>query len=107
VLRLVNKGARVPICGQISQYNNVDLGSLPTDLEQSLKEKEVERAWFMVMNFKAQFDEGWGQMFEWVQQGKLKIKETVYNGLENVPTAFLGLFAGDNVGKAVIKVADF
>lgn len=106
VLRVLNKGARVPICGQISQYNSETPEPLPEDIEQSLKDKEVSRAWFMVFEFFAHFDRAWAEMFQWVQEGKFKNKETVYEGIENVSTAFLGLFSGENIGKAVIKFAD-
>eukprot|EP01102_Stenamoeba_stenopodia_P018790 TRINITY_DN6951_c0_g1_i1.p1 TRINITY_DN6951_c0_g1~~TRINITY_DN6951_c0_g1_i1.p1 ORF type:complete len:360 (-),score=109.32 TRINITY_DN6951_c0_g1_i1:88-1167(-) len=111
VLKLVNKDGRVPICGQISQYHGQDFemeSPLPEEIVSSLKEKRVERGFFIVGNYAPKFEEGWTEMLQWVQEGKLKIKETLYHGIENVPTAFLGLFVGDNIGKAVIQtVEDF
>jgi NADPH-dependent curcumin reductase CurA len=104
VLAHMNKNGRVPICGQISQYNKAEMDPIPADLEAALKEKNVERGWFMVMQFTAKFDEGWKEMFKWVEEGKMKIKETMYQGLSSVPKAFLGLFSGDNIGKAVVQV---
>jgi len=105
VLQHINRNGRVPICGQISQYNNVEMAPLPKDLQSQLEEKHVERGWFMVMNFREKFAEGWAEMLRWANDGRLTCKETVYEGLENVPTAFLGLFKGDNIGKAIIRVS--
>jgi len=104
VLAHINKNGRVPICGQISQYNKAEMDQLPAQLDAALKEKNVERAWFMVMQFKDKFEVGWNEMFSWVLADKMKIKETFYHGLSSVPQAFLGLFSGDNIGKAVVQL---
>jgi len=104
VLMNMNANGRVPICGQISQYNNAEMAQLPGDLQAKLQEKQVERGWFMVMNYQAQFSEAWAEMLQWVEQNKLTCNETFYDGLESIPSAFLGLFRGDNLGKAVIRL---
>ena len=44
-------------------------------------------------------------MSEWVEQGKIKYREEVIDGLENAPEAFIGLLKGENFGKRVIRVA--
>jgi len=59
----------------------------------------------MVMNFIPKFGEAWQQMFQWVEEHKLTCNETTYEGLDNVSTAFLGLFKGDNIGKAVVRIS--
>jgi len=106
VLKHMNENGRVPVCGQISQYNNPNEFALPpADIMKALTEKKVDRRFFLVSNYIKQYDEGWAEMLKWVDEGKLKCKETVYEGLENVPKAFLGLFQGDNIGKAVVKIA--
>jgi len=104
VLKHMNKKGRVPICGQISQYNSAEMAPLPQDLQDELKAKDVERGWFMVFSYVDKYSEGWGEMLQWVEQGKLSCRETIYEGLESVPKAFVGLFQGDNIGKAVVKV---
>jgi len=106
VISVLNQNGRVPICGQISQYNNAQAADLPADLQDYIKSKNITRAWFMVMNYAGKFNEGWGELFQWVQEGKLKVKETFYEGIHSVPKAFLGLFVGDNIGKAVVKVSE-
>jgi len=99
----MNQNGRIPICGQISQYNEKTT-EMPADLAQLIKDKNVHREWFLVMKFQNQFDEAWEKLFKWVQEGKIKNKETLYHGIENVPKAFIGLFEGDNIGKAIIKI---
>jgi len=105
VLKHMNTNGRVPLCGQISQYNNPEWSPLPEDLQESLKAKHVDRRFFMVFNYILKYDEAWAEMLQWVDEGKLKCRETVYEGLDSIPKAFLGLFHGDNIGKAVVKIA--
>jgi len=104
ILRLTNQDARVPICGQISQYNT-EGSSLPEDIEAILKERNVDRQWFMVMTFKEKFDVAWQELFQWVQSGDIKVRATIFEGIEKLPEAFLALFLGTNTGKAVVKIS--
>jgi len=106
VIPLMNQGGRIPICGQISQYNAPNWNAdLPPELQKIVDERKLERGWFLVFNFFAKFDEASDKLVEWAKEGKLKCRETSYDGLENLSTAFLGLFQGDNVGKAVVRVS--
>jgi len=50
------------------------------------------------------FSEGVTQLARWLSEGKLKYAETVVEGLENTPRAFIGLFKGENLGKQIVKV---
>jgi len=108
VLPLMNEKGRVPICGQISQYNEAkdraSIFKLPDPVESSLKTKNVQREFFLFFNYKDKLDEAWLDLFAWLRQGKLKNRETIYNGIEKVPESFVGLFSGDNIGKALIKL---
>ncbi len=105
VLQLINKNARMPICGQISMYNldKPDLG--PRNWWLLLTRTALARG-FLVMDYQSRFEEGMRQMAQWMQEGKMKYRETIVEGLENTPKAFLGLFKGENVGKQLVKVAD-
>jgi NADPH-dependent curcumin reductase CurA len=55
-------------------------------------------------NYQSQFDEGSMQLTTWVKGGKLKHKETIVKGFDKLPTALLGLFEGDNIGKMIVEV---
>jgi NADPH-dependent curcumin reductase CurA len=59
---------------------------------------------FIVMDFMARRDEALKDLQSWVAAGKLKVQEDVINGLENTPNALIGLLAGENRGKRMIKV---
>ncbi|AQX54450.1 hypothetical protein A2U94_08825 [Bacillus sp. VT 712] len=61
---------------------------------------------FIVADYAERFQEEIKQLGEWVQQGKIKYRENVVEGFENVPEAFLGLFSGANLGKQLVKVAE-
>lgn len=50
------------------------------------------------------WDEAFKQNLQWIKEGKLKYKETVVEGFEKTPSAFIGLFSGFNTGKAIVKV---
>lgn len=57
-----------------------------------------------VFGYVDQWDESFAQNLRWIQEGKLKYRETIINGFENLVSAFNGLFYGSNIGKAIVKV---
>ncbi|KAL8599524.1 hypothetical protein ACOMHN_065963 [Nucella lapillus] len=93
--------SRVVSCGAISQYNNT------TDSERSIYMpviyKQLDVRGMLVGFFKDRFPEAVKDLLPWVQQGKLKYRETVTEGFERMPEAFISLFHGANTGKAVVK----
>jgi NADPH:quinone reductase len=103
VLLQMNDLGRVSICGQISQYNDRsgDIGPRPYWLT-IVKQLRIEG--FLVFRWFNRYSEGRVRMAEWLREGKLKYDETVYEGLESAPRAFIGLFQGDNTGKALVKL---
>jgi NADPH-dependent curcumin reductase CurA len=103
VLRQMNDFGRVSICGQISQYNDLagDVGPRPYWLTIV---KQIRIEGFLVYRWFARWAEGRKQMAQWLREGKLQYDETVYEGLESAPRAFIGLFQGDNTGKALVKL---
>ena len=103
-VNLLNKYGRVSLCGAISHYDNLG-GALPRgpNLTQCIG-KEVKLQGFIISSYHARFPEGVRQMAEWLKEGKLKFRETVYHGFEKVPEAFIALFEGSNLGKIVVKV---
>ena len=59
---------------------------------------------FIITKYTSRFAEGVGQLAQWFTSGQLKHVETVVEGFENTPQAFIGLFSGENLGKQVVKV---
>src|SRR5882762_1093503 len=105
VLPLINHGARIIICGQISIYclDKLDVGPRP---QPYLLVNSALMKGFIVTDYAARFAEGIGAMARWLAEGKLKYAETIVEGFENTPAAFIGLFTGENLGKQLVKVAD-
>ncbi|UYZ57646.1 NADP-dependent oxidoreductase [Hymenobacter latericus] len=105
VYNLLNKHARIALCGQISMYNATEEPTGPRPEPKLLKTSALLKG-FIVSDYLPRWPEGVKALTEWYQQGKLKFEETVTEGFEQIPQAFLGLFSGQNTGKAVVKVAD-
>ncbi|MGB3566164.1 MAG: NADP-dependent oxidoreductase [Priestia megaterium] len=105
VVSLLNKFARIPLCGQISLYN-LEKQDVGPRVQTPLLINSALMKGFIVADYAEKFPEGIKQLGEWVQQGKIKYSENVVEGFENVPEAFLGLFEGANLGKQLVKVAE-
>jgi NADPH-dependent curcumin reductase CurA len=103
VIANINFHARIVLCGQISLYNAAEVPMGPR-LQPMLLTRSVLMQGFIVGNFKDYFREGIEQLSQWVKEGKLKYKETIIEGFDKLPEAFLGLFSGENKGKVVVKV---
>jgi len=105
VLPLLNKGARIILCGQISLYclDKPDVGPRP---QPYLLVNSAMMQGFIITGYAPRFSEGVMQLARWLAEGKLKYAETIVEGFENTPQAFIGLFTGDNLGKQIVKVAD-
>ncbi len=102
-LGLINLRARLVICGQIAQYNakNPPRGPRPF---ATLLVRRARAEGFIIFDFKERFPEAQRRLSTWVDDGRLRVRETVIEGFANVPKAFLGLFAGENTGKMVVKL---
>ena len=105
VFRHLATGARIVICGQISQYNLVRPEVGPR-LFWPFIAKRLHMQGFLVFDFAERYPEGLEQLTRWLQAGKLKYKEDIVEGIENAPRAFLGLFQGKNLGKQLVRIAD-
>jgi NADPH-dependent curcumin reductase CurA len=100
----LNVGARIVICGQISQYNLER--PEPTFHPGLLVVFRARMEGFLVNDYAHRFDEAAARLARWVAEGKLRWREDVTEGLENAPKAFIGMLRGENRGKALVKVAD-
>jgi NADPH-dependent curcumin reductase CurA len=107
VAPLLNSGARVPICGYISNYNDEDIANSETPM-RILKglDPVPENRFFVVTEWRDLWVEATRQLGSWIQDGKLNYRESVGVGLENAPEYFRGMLKGKNFGKQLIKVAD-
>lgn len=106
VMKLINWHARIVLCGQISMYNleNPDIG--PRNFRILIIKSALAKGFIVVLDYKERFPEGLAQMTQWMKQGKIKYTNSIVNGLENAPSAFLGLFTGDNIGKQLVKITN-
>ncbi|MFD1600137.1 NADP-dependent oxidoreductase [Halobellus rarus] len=95
--------ARVAVCGQIAHYNDESVPTGPRKLPQLIATRATVRG-LLVGDFAPRFGEASEQLAEWVATGDLTHRETIVDGLEAAPDAFLGLFSGDNIGKQVVRV---
>ena len=105
VLGHLARGARVVICGAISQYNSTTGIQGPANY-LSLLVNSARMEGFVVFNYAARYGEGVKEMAGWMAAGKLKSREDIVQGFATFPETLLKLFRGENLGKLMIKVAD-
>jgi hypothetical protein len=103
VFSRINDGARIVVCGQIDQYNDEDGPKGPRKLFRLIL-KQARAEGFLVWKYRDRFPEAQRRMAAWLRDGRLTHRETVYDGIEKVPEAFIGLFDGVNTGKQLVRV---
>ena len=102
-LVFLRKQARVVVCGAISQYNAIAAPQGPKNY-LSLLVNRASMTGMVVLDYAPKYGMAMKEMAGWMQEGKLKSKEDIYEGIENFRTTFLRLFNGDKMGKLVLKV---
>ena len=103
----LNPGARVPICGYISNYNAKKIASSRTPFEIfGEMEHPPWHKFFLVFNYVSEYAEANRKLVDWVASGKLKYRETIVKDLEKAPEYFNWLFEGKNFGKLIVQVSD-
>ena len=103
VLAHLNQNARVPICGQISQYNASQSQGLAN--VGVLLDKCVMLQGFRISNHLARRDQALDELMAWHRAGRLRYRETVAEGLEAAPAALFNMLSGGNLGKQVVRLA--
>ena len=100
----MNNYGRIACCGAISQYDGVPAAHGPRGVPGLIVVKRLIMQGFIVMDFMKERDRALADLQSWVAGGKLKVQEDVIKGLENTPKALIGLLAGENRGKRMVRV---
>ena len=102
-LTVLNPGGRVAMCGAIAQYNETEPPAAPRNLALAIG-KRLRLQGFLVGQYVDKTGEYAERMGAWLADGSVRFDETVREGLENAPQAFIDLLRGANTGKMVVKL---
>ena len=100
----MNVGGRIPVCGMISAYNNFGARSTGVTTLSNMVYQRITMRGFVVTDFEEQRENFLDDMRGWVAEGQMKYRETVFEGIELAAHALIGLFTGENIGKALVKL---
>jgi NADPH-dependent curcumin reductase CurA len=100
----MNLHGRIACCGAVSQYDGPAPAHGPRGVPGLIVTKRLTLQGFVVMDFDDKRAAALAELRQWVASGQLVVREDVIEGLENLPAALIGLLAGDNVGKRMVKV---
>ncbi|MFD4366954.1 NADP-dependent oxidoreductase [Rhodococcus sp. NPDC058521] len=110
VFPLLNTYARVPVCGLVAQYNTTEAPEGPDRLPgffRSVLTKSLTIRGFIQTEFVRALQADFRRdVAKWIAEGKIAYKEDIVDGIDNAPKAFMGLLAGRNFGKLVVRVAE-
>jgi hypothetical protein len=102
-LSRMNNFGRIVVCGMISQYNAEEPEPGPPNLVLLIS-RRLKMQGFIVSDHMDQVAAFRQDMVRWIKEGKIKWEETVVEGIEHAPDAFIGLFKGENLGKMLVKL---
>jgi len=103
ILFNINKFARIVICGAISVYNQTSL-PMSISVQPFLIKNSALMQGFIVSNYTDKFPMAMQKLTQWLSEGKLKYTETIIEGFDKIPQAFIDLFDGKNKGKMIVKI---
>jgi NADPH-dependent curcumin reductase CurA len=101
----MNALGRIAVCGMISAYNNFGAVSEPVTTLSNMIYNRVMMRGFVFYEFESKRAQFLEDMKGWIKQGRLKYRTTIVQGIEQAPTALIGLFTGANTGKMVVQLA--
>jgi NADPH-dependent curcumin reductase CurA len=104
-LNRMNFHGRIALCGMISQYNDTESPPGPANLMLAVG-KRLKLQGFIVSDYNHRQEAFRADMAAWIGAGEIKWRETVVQGLESAPEAFIGLFRADNFGKIIVELGD-
>jgi NADPH-dependent curcumin reductase CurA len=102
-LEHMNTHGRIVMCGMISMYNATEPVQGPTNLAYIIIKQLIMQG-FIVIDHYDKIQQFYSDMAKWIAGGKIKRKETIVDGIENAPKAFIGLFKGENFGKMIVRI---
>ena len=102
-LQYMNNSGRIAVCGMISMYNATSAQPGPANLALMIG-RRLKMQGFIVSDHLERRDDFLRDVSGWMREGKLKWEETILDGIESTPEAFIGLFHGENLGKMLVKV---
>ncbi len=100
----MNLFGRIACCGAVSQYDGAPPAAGPRGVPGLIVTKRLNLRGFIMSDFPTEREKALADLQGWVAEGKIKVKEDVIDGLENTPAALVGLLAGENRGKRMVKV---
>jgi NADPH-dependent curcumin reductase CurA len=100
----MNNNGRIACCGAVSQYDSPQAHG-PRGVPGLIVTKRLTMRGFIVMDFEEHNAKALAELSGWVASGQLKVREDIIDGFDNLPNALIGLLAGDNVGKRMVKVS--
>src|ERR1700679_845999 len=93
---------RIPVCGMIAQYNATEMPPGPANIINVIPMRIMIKG-FIVSDYGNMTPQFLADMGKWTKEGKMKWRETIVDGIAKAPEAFIGLFKGDNLGKALVR----
>jgi NADPH-dependent curcumin reductase CurA len=105
VLKRLNVGARVAICGtaSVATWEPIPLGPR---VERHLLVKRARMQGFLIFDYAARYADGLADLARWVRDGRIAYREDILVGIEHAPGSIAGLYRGDNLGKRLIRIAE-
>lgn len=94
---------KITLCGSMSTYNEEKPRLYPA-INETCIHCELNIFGFISFTYKKHWPEAFNEMKGYILDGKMTVEETVYEGFENMQRAFYGLFSGENIGKAIVKI---
>jgi hypothetical protein len=104
-LSRMNLHGRIVCCGVVSQYDTANPASGPRGVPGLLVTKRLKMQGFIVMDYVGLLAQAEKDLAQWSADGRIKVVEDIIDGLDNAPAGLVGLLAGDNRGKRMIRVA--
>jgi hypothetical protein len=104
VLPLMRTHGRIVCCGAVSQYDSATPAPGPAGVPGQLIVKRLRMEGFLVSDFIGEWAKAQEQLAAWIVSGELGVLEDVVEGLDSAPRALIGILAGDNVGKRMVRV---